>query len=61
MKGTEDMTNGDWIRSRSDDELAIYLHMIQAGAIIDGKADSEEILLDWLGEKADKEAEGGDF
>ena len=57
----EDMTNGEWIRSRSDDELAIYLHMIQAGAIIDGKADSEEALLDWLREKADEEAERGDF
>ena len=55
------MTNGEWIRSRSDDELAIYLHMIQAGAIIDGKADSEEALLDWLREKADEEAERGDF
>lgn len=55
------MTNGDWIRNRSDDELAIYLHAIQAGAIIDGKADSEESLLDWLGERADEEAERGDF
>lgn len=55
------VTNGDWIRSRSDDELAIYLHMIQAGAIIDGKADSEEILLDWLREKADGEIERGDL
>lgn len=55
------MTNGDWIRSRSDDELAIYLHMIQAAAIIDGKADSEEILLDWLGEKADEAEERGDL
>lgn len=54
------MTNGDWIRSRSDDELAIYLHMIQAGAIIDGKDDSEEILLDWLREKANEEAERGE-
>lgn len=57
----KDVTNGDWIRSRSDDELAIYLHAIQAGAIIDGKADSEEILLDWLGEKADENTERGDL
>lgn len=57
----ENVTNGDWIRSRSDDELAIYLHIIQAGAIIDGKADSEEILLDWLREKADEEAERGNL
>lgn len=38
-------------------ELADFLHKIQAGAIIEGKADSTETLVEWLAEEEREENE----
>lgn len=45
------MTNGELIRYSDYDTLAAFLHRMQAGAIIEGKADSEETLREWLDEE----------
>lgn len=42
------MTNLENIRNSTPESLAKFLHTIEALAIIEGKADSEEELLDWL-------------
>lgn len=49
------MTNGELIRYSDYDTLAAFLHLMQAGAIILGKADSEETLREWLDEDAEEE------
>lgn len=49
------MTNGELIRFSDYDTLAVFLHRLEAGAIIEGKADSVEVLREWLDEE---EAEG---
>lgn len=49
------MTNGELIRYSDYDTLASFLHRMQAGAIIKGKADSEETLREWLDEDAEEE------
>lgn len=45
------MTNLENIRNSTPEILAKFLHTIEALAIIEGKADSEEELLDWLFEE----------
>ncbi len=47
------MTNGELIRFSDYDTLAAFLHRLEAGAIIDGKADSVEVLREWLDEEAE--------
>ena len=47
------MTNGELIRFSDYDTLAAFLHMLEAGAIIEGKADSVEVLREWLDEEAE--------
>lgn len=49
------MTNGEYIRYSDYDSLAAFLHRMQAGAIIEGKADSVEVLREWLDEDAEEE------
>ena len=49
------MTNKQCIQKAGIIELAAFLHRIQAGAIIEGKADSEETLISWLDEEAESE------
>ena len=51
------MTNGELIRNSDYDTLAAFLHRIQAGAIIEGRADSEEFLRAWLDEEESGEEE----
>lgn len=50
------MTNGDRIRESSNEALAAFLHLMQAGAVIDG-CDSEESLVEWLYEEEEDEEE----
>lgn len=52
---SDTVTNGELIQNSDYDSLAAFLHRMQAGAIIEGKADSEEILREWLDEDADEE------
>lgn len=47
------MTNGELIRYSDYDTLAAFLHRMQAGAIIEGKADSKETLIEWLAEESE--------
>ena len=47
------MTNGELIRYSDYDDLAAFLHRMQAGAIIEGRADSEEFLREWLDEESE--------
>lgn len=49
------MTNLEMIQTTTPELLAKFLHRTQAGAIIEGQADSEEILLEWLTEEADED------
>lgn len=51
------MTNGELIRYSDYDTLAAFLHRMQAGAIIEGRADSEEFLRRWLDEEESREEE----
>lgn len=48
------MTNLERIRNADPYNLASFLHTIEAGAIIEGRTDSIEDLLEWL----NKEYEG---
>lgn len=47
------MTNLERIRIAGAVELAKFLHAMQAGALIEFRADSVETLLDWLLEEED--------
>ena len=47
------MTNGELIRCSDYDDLAAFLHRMQAGAIINGRADSEEFLREWIDEESE--------
>ena len=49
------MTNGELIRYSDYDSLAAFLHRLEAGAIIEGRADSEEFLREWLDEESEDE------
>ena len=49
------MTNGELIQYSDYDSLAAFLHRLQAGAVIEGRADSEECLRQWLDEDAEEE------
>jgi hypothetical protein len=49
------MTNGELIQHSDYDSLAAFLHRMQAGAIIEGKADSVEVLREWLDEETEEE------
>ena len=49
------MTNSELIRTSDDDNLAKFLHLLQAGALLEGKADSEEWLREWLDEEVEDE------
>lgn len=49
------MTNGELIRFSDYDTLAAFLHRLEAGAIIEGKADSVEVLREWLDEEVEEE------
>lgn len=52
QKPLKPVTNADRIRAMSDEELALYLHNLEAQAINVGRADmqpeSVETWLDWL-------------
>ena len=48
------MTNGDRIRQSDNEHLAIFLHLCEAGAIING-ADSEAWLMHWLESEEDED------
>ena len=47
------MTNKQYIQQAGIIELAEFLHRIEAGAIIEGKADLVETLIAWLDEETD--------
>lgn len=49
------MTNYELIMLQSPPDLAKFLHSMQAGALIEMHADSEEELLDWLNEEKENE------
>ena len=49
------MTNGELIRYSDYDDLAAFLHRLEAVAIIEGKADSQESLREWLDEESEDE------
>lgn len=51
------MTNKQYIQQAGIIELALFLHRMQAGAIIEGRADSEETLIEWLDEEVQEDAE----
>jgi hypothetical protein len=53
------MTNGELIRYSDYDTLAAFLHRLEAGAIIEGKADSEEFLREWLDEESEDDEDAG--
>lgn len=56
------MTNLQLIKSAEKCTLAKFLHTLQAGAIIEGKADSTEELIKWLEEDVEEEGnEDGTF
>lgn len=42
------MTNLERIQTADAGELAKFMHTMQAGALIEFRADSVETLLDWL-------------
>ena len=50
------MTNLEMIQTTTPELLAKFLHCVQAGALIEGQADSEEILLEWLAEDVEEDA-----
>lgn len=47
------MNNMQFIQNCGILELADFLHKMQAGAIIEGKADSKETLIEWLAEESE--------
>lgn len=47
------MTNIERIQTADAVDLAKFLHTMQAGALIEFRADSVEVLLDWLLEEED--------
>ena len=51
------MNNMQFIQNCGILELADCLHKMQAGAIIEGKADSTETLIEWLAEEESEENE----
>lgn len=56
LRGRSDIvTNGELIRYSDYDTLAVFLHRLEAGAIIECKADSVEALREWLDEDAEEE------
>lgn len=53
------ITNADKIRAMSDEELALYIHDIEATCIVIGQADIGEALtveewLDWLKQEVEE-------
>lgn len=51
------MTNKQRIQTANTLALAEFLHRLEAGALIEGKADSTATLVEWL--TAEEETEGG--
>lgn len=47
------MTNLELIQTADAVDIAKFLHAMQAGALIEFRADSVETLLDWLLEEED--------
>ena len=50
------MTNKQRIQTANTLALAEFLHRLEAGALIEGKADSTATLVEWL--TAEEDAEG---
>lgn len=50
------MTNLERIQTADAVDLAKFLHTMQAGALIEFRADPVETLLDWLLEEEDEDA-----
>lgn len=45
-------TNADRIRAMTDEELALFIHNVEAQAADTGRADTVESWLDWLKQEA---------
>ncbi len=47
------ITNADRIRAMSDEELALFIHNVEAQAADTGRADTVENWLEWLRQEAE--------
>ena len=54
------MTNKQYIQQAGIIELAEFLHKMQAGALIEGRADSVETLIEFLDEEDESEVQDDD-